>query len=91
MQQAWIGDAVLLLYARRKVLGDIGKLDAAMCARLTSNQFLSSFGEPTKVEAEIGRVYEQGGLEAAFLWIEERLLPLFQRQEENRLRKNLRR
>ncbi len=91
MQEAWIGDAVLLLYARRKVLDHVGKLDAAMCARLTSNQFLSSFGEPTKVEAEIGRVYQQSGLEAAFFWIEERLLPLFQRQEGNRLRKNLRR
>ncbi len=82
---------MLLLYARRKVLGEAGKLDAAMCARLTSNHFLSSFGEPTKIEAEIGRVYEQSGLEAAFVWIEEHLLPLFRRQEENRLRKHLRR
>ena len=82
---------MLLLYARRKILVDVGKLDAAICARLTSNQFLSSFGEPTKVEAEIGRVYEQAGLDAAFLWIEERLLPLFKRQEENRLRKNAKR
>lgn len=54
---------------------------------MTSNQFLAGFGEPSEVEAELGRVYEQGGLESAFRWIEERLLPLFERQEQNRRRR----
>jgi dsRNA-specific ribonuclease len=85
--QAWIGDAVLALYARLKILRDDGRVDGEKCTRLTSNQFLGTFGEPTKVEAEIGRVYERDGLEAAFQWIEARLLPLFERQEANRARR----
>ena len=91
VNEAWIGDAVLSLYARKKVLRETGRSDGEFFARLTSNQFLGCFGEPTKVEAEIGRVYEKAGLQQAFLWIEENLLPLFQRQEENRIRKNLKR
>jgi dsRNA-specific ribonuclease len=54
---------------------------------MTSNQFLAATGEPSEVEAEIGRIYEKEGLEAAFRWIESRLMPVFARQEENRLRK----
>jgi hypothetical protein len=34
----------------------------------------------------VGRVYESGGLEAAFSWIEQKLMPLFDRQEEKRMR-----
>ena len=89
MNEAWIGDAVLSLYARSKVLRETGRCDGQIFARLTSNHFLSCFGEPTKVEATIGKVYERDGLQTAFLWIEETLLPLFRRQEENRVRKNL--
>jgi dsRNA-specific ribonuclease len=48
-------------------------------------------GEPTKVEAEIGQVYQRDGLGAAFAWIEERLMPMFTRQEEKRQRKSGRR
>jgi hypothetical protein len=51
---------------------------------MTSNQFLSAWGEPTAVEAEIGRLYQQGGLPAAFALIETRLVPVFARQEQNR-------
>jgi len=87
VKEAWIGDAVLGLYAREKVLRESGQLDGAKCVRMTSNQFLSAVGEPTKVEAAIGRVYEQGGLSAAFAWIEEKLMPIFARQEENREKK----
>ena len=58
---------------------------------MTSNQFLSAVGEPTKVEAEIGQVYQQDGLRAAFAWIEEHLMPMFARQEEKRQRKSGRR
>ena len=87
VKEAWIGDAVLCLYARGKILREGGQLDGPKCVRMTSNQFLSAVGEPTKVEAAIGRVYEQQGLDAAFGWIEEKLMPVFARQEENREKK----
>jgi dsRNA-specific ribonuclease len=51
---------------------------------MTSNRFLSAIGEPTKVEAEIGNVYSRDGQEAAFRFIEQQLLPVFERQEKNR-------
>jgi hypothetical protein len=85
--QAWIGDAVLALYARLKILREDGKLDGPKSVRMSSNQFLAAFGEPTAVEAKIGRVFEKDGLAAAFAHIESTLIPLFTRQEENRLRK----
>jgi hypothetical protein len=85
--QAWIGDAVLTLYARLKILRDDGTVDGEKCKRLTSNQFLGNFGEPTKTEAEIGRIYQREGLDAAFHWVERNLLPLFEKQEQNRGRK----
>jgi hypothetical protein len=84
---AWVGDAVLTLYARRKIVAESGAIDAEKSKRLTSNQFLGSLGEPTKVEAEIGKIYNAEGLEAAFRWIERNLLPLFERQEENLTKK----
>ena len=86
-KEAWLGDAVLALYVRSMILREDEKVDGPKCVRMTSNQFLNTLGEPTKVEAEIGRVYQKHGLEAAFEWIEAALLPLFRKQEENRLRK----
>ena len=86
-EEAWIGDAALALYVRLKILGEDGRLDGAKAVRMTSNEFLSGLGEPTSIEAEIGRAYAAGGLEAAFRHIEERLLPLFARQEEKRQRR----
>jgi len=83
-QEAWIGDTVLDLYARSYILRERGEMDGEMLARMTSNHFLSSFGNPTMVEAEIGRIYQTRGLEASFSWIEEYLLPLFKKQESNR-------
>lgn len=83
-QEAWIGDAVLELYARAWVLRQHGAVDAEMKTRLTCNQFLNCLGNPTKVEAEIGVIYQREGLEAAFSWIRERLEPLFIKQEANR-------
>jgi len=80
--QAWIGDAVLALFARDWILTRTGR-QASLAQRtalfelFVSNQFLSSFGEPTRVEAEIGRLYESDGLSAAFAFIEEKLLPRF--------------
>ena len=79
-----MGDAVLSLYVREKILREDVRVDGEKSARMTSNQFLAAIGEPSEVEAEIGRVYRQDGLAGAFLWIEERLLPVFARQEENR-------
>jgi len=43
-------------------------------------------GEASEVEAELGRVYAGEGLEAAFRWIERKLMPLFERQENKRER-----
>ena len=57
VEDAWIGDAVLALYARLKILREDGRVDGEKCKRLTSNQFLGTLGEPTKVEANIGRIY----------------------------------
>ena len=82
--EAWIGDAVLCLWARLHILNDAGLVDGPKCIRITSNQFLAAFGDPTAVEAELGRVYQTQGEAAAFRWIEERLAPTFLRQEENR-------
>jgi dsRNA-specific ribonuclease len=89
VEDAWIGDAVLALYARLKILREDGQVDGEKCKRLTSNQFLAAFGEPTRVEAKIGRAYAKDGLEGAFAWIENHLLPLFERQEENRQKRPL--
>ncbi len=88
LEQAWVGDAVLALYARAKILREDGAIDAPKFIRMTSNQFLNSVGEPSAVEAELGRVYAQSGLDAAFAWIEARLMPMFVKQEEKRLRKS---
>jgi dsRNA-specific ribonuclease len=88
VEDAWIGDAVLALYARLKILREDGRVDGEKCKRLTSNQFLGTLGEPTKVEANIGRVYAREGLAAAFGWIDRHLLPLFERQEENRKKRS---
>ena len=86
LKEAWLGDAVLCLYARLKILDQDGGIDAAKCTRMTSNQFLGAVGEPSEVEAEIGRVYAAQGLEAAFAWIEAKLMPVFIRQEAKRER-----
>ena len=85
-EQAWIGDAVLGLFARRWILEREGKMDAEMFARMSSNQFLSAIGNPTAVEAIIGRRYESDGLEAAFQHIENENVPLFLQQEKKRIR-----
>lgn len=85
-QQAWVGDAVLELYARSWVLRQHRTVDAAIKTRFTCNQFLNCHGNPTQVEARIGVIYQQQGLEAAFAWIREHLEPLFVKQETRRQR-----
>ena len=87
--KAWIGDAVLALFAREWILKqpDIPvEKRSEVFIHLTSNKFLSSLGEPTKMEAEIGVIYENEGFEAAILHIEKKLIPMFQKQRNNRKR-----
>lgn len=81
---AWIGDTVLDLFARSWILEHHGKLSGEMLRSMTSNQFLACFGNPTSVEATIGTVYREKGLDEAFAWIEAEILPLFEKQERNR-------
>ncbi len=85
--RAWVGDAVLALFAREWILDqkDIApgnRIEAF--TRMTSNQFLACMGEPTHVEAKIGSVYESKGLTAAFEFIEKDILPVFEKQRRNR-------
>lgn len=93
--KAWLGDAVLSLFARQWLLGSLqkgqlpsppncGLTRAELFIWITSNQFLSALGDPTRVEAEIGLLYESKGLQAAFVHIQEQLLPLFLKQVNNR-------
>lgn len=88
-QQAWIGDAVLALYARSWIIGHapVGVDRTDLFKRMTCNHFLSAFGEPTKVEAHIGRLYEGDGLEPAFRYIETELVPLFEKQNRSTSRR----
>jgi dsRNA-specific ribonuclease len=81
---AWIGDAVLALFARSWVLRERGSMDGEWFTRLTSNDFLSAFGPPTAVEARIGRIYREQGLDAAFAWIDAEFIPLFRKQMAKR-------
>ncbi|MES2995573.1 MAG: hypothetical protein V4733_02060 [Verrucomicrobiota bacterium] len=83
-ENAWIGDAVLALFARQFVLRERKMMDGAWFTRLTSNEFLSAFGNPTRVEAAIGELYLEGGETAAFHWMNENLIPLFRKQMANR-------
>lgn len=83
---AWIGDAVLSLFARTWILRMHGAMDGDRLTAFTSNQFLATFGNPTEVEAALGRLYETEGLAAAFADIETRLLPAFLAQEKRRAR-----
>lgn len=85
-QDAWVGDAVLELYVRSYILRTHQRVDAEMKTRFTCNQFLNCVGNPTKVEAEIGVIYQKQGLEAAFTWISQTLEPLFMKQEAKRTR-----
>ena len=71
--QAWVGDAVLALYVREWILSFKGEIDGALFIEFTSNNFLRLTGNATGVEAQIGRVFKEGGLEAAYAWIDANL------------------
>lgn len=79
-ESAWVGDAVLALFAREWVLRERNNMDGEWFTRLTSNDFLSAFGNPTRVEASIGKVYREQGLAAAFTFIETEMVPLFRKR-----------
>ncbi|HEY8961957.1 MAG TPA: ribonuclease III domain-containing protein [Luteolibacter sp.] len=79
-ESAWVGDAVLALFAREWVLRERNNMDGEWFTRLTSNDFLSAFGNPTRVEASIGKVYREQGLAAAFHFIETEMVPLFRKR-----------
>ncbi len=84
---AWIGDTVLDLFARTWILQERGTVCGETQRRMTSNQFLACLGNPTAVEAKIGEIYRDGGLDAAFTWIAAELLPLFEKQERRQARR----
>lgn len=79
-EAAWIGDAVLALYAREFVLKERSCMDGVWFTHLTSNEFLSTFGNPTSVEAIIGKIYHAEGLATAHAYIEKNFLPVFRKQ-----------
>ena len=86
--KAWIGDAVLCLFVRGWILKRYGRVSSEHFENLTSNAFLSTIGNPTRVEAEIGIIYEREGYEAAAQYIEKTILPMFEKQERKRRRQN---
>lgn len=86
--KAWIGDAVLALRARQWILETYGSMSAERFTNLTSNAFLATLGNPTNVEAQIGLLFERDGLEAACQYIDEHIIPQFQKQQRNRERRN---
>ena len=88
-EEAWIGDAVLALYARKWILAHDKKMNGEKFVRFTSNDFLRRFGNPTTEEALIGQVYEKEGLNAAFAYIQERHLPKFIDLEKSRVKQRL--
>jgi dsRNA-specific ribonuclease len=79
-ESAWVGDAVLALFAREWVLRERNNMDGEWFTRLTSNDFLSAFGNPTRVEASIGEIYRKQGLAAAFQFIDTEMVPLFRKR-----------
>ncbi len=84
---SWVGDAVLALCARKWIIAhekDLGSTRHNLFRDMTSNDFLASFGSPTEVEAELGRIFEADGLAAAQAHFETRFVPVFIKQQRNR-------
>ncbi len=87
--EAWLGDAVLTLFVRTWLMEVRSRMigpreRAALFELFVSNQFLSSFGEPTRVEAKVGRLYREHGLEESFRYIENAFLEKFLRTARNK-------
>ena len=83
-EEARAGDAVPALFVREWILKE---LDGDKFIRFTSNDFLRATGNPTRVEAGIGPIYRSEGLQGAFDFIRENLLPVFLQQEKVRERR----
>lgn len=83
-EQAWVGDAVLALWAREWILREDARRDGEKMVRMTNNRFLAAFGNPTAEEAEIGKIYQSHGLQAAFDYCSSRFLNRFRQEENNR-------
>ncbi len=75
LREAWVGDAVLGLWARGRILAeDAGDLDSEKFVRMTSNRFLSTVGDASELEAwrSVG-FHQRDGLAAAFEWLDRNL------------------
>lgn len=88
-EEAWIGDAVLAIFARQWILENDEKMDGEKFVRFTSNDFLRRFGNPTSVEAKIGRIYTEGGIDAAFKHMNDIILPKFIDVEKSRVKQRM--
>ena len=88
--EAWVGDAILALYVREWILAEEGAINGKLFVEFTSNDFLRRTGNATGVEAEIGRTFKAGGLEAAYAWIEHHLRPRMEERWHTLRRKVLR-
>ncbi len=84
LEDAWLGDAVLALFARERILASGQGIDNEKAIRMTSNRFLSILGDASEVEARIGVLYKEKGLDAAFSLIENEIEPLFLKGELKR-------
>ena len=73
--EAWLGDAVLALLVRDWLLKTLGTTDGELQSLVTSNHFLSRFGQPTAVEAALGRLWRDHGYTAAESEFREKFLP----------------
>ena len=80
---AWLGDAVLGLYARMVILekkSDAFEKYTEKFQKITSNDFLLRLGQPTEVEAKIGKIYKEDGIDKACDWLDKHLLPFVQKE-----------
>ena len=89
-KRQWVGDAILALYVREWILAEEGAINGKLFVEFTSNDFLRRTGNATGVEAEIGRTFKAGGLEAAYAWIEHHLRPRMEERWHTLRRKVLR-
>ncbi len=88
-KEAWVGDAILALYVREWILAEEGTINGKLFIEFTSNDFLRRTGNATGVEAQIGRTFKEGGLEAAYAWIEQNLKPRMDERWRTLRRKGL--
>lgn len=72
---AWLGDAQLALFVRVKIIELKGQIDTQSFIAATSNEFLSSLGPPTRIEAQIGILRDRQGEAAAIAFIEQEIWP----------------